>query len=300
MNSKGDKQLKTISDLSVKNNLTVAFFKKQISLGRLHFEKKGSTFYSTQSWIEEYKKNFTFSGFMFNKLYPENNIQKAPIAKKSSVKKSSGKIIKEEKANIDIEEALVGKWNNEFRKINNQFDALVKDSNGPKNKKIKNDFVKNPHNIHSALIATAIMFLLSFYTVTLSPNAANAFTKKIDSIVNIPHNYINELVLARIINDDELDLDARTPSSEQLSTYIKNKTSNISYLPGTTLSIDQESVVGRVAGIEEEYNPEEDLKFISKFKKTSIEVFTKISDKQKRASLKLNDKLNNFIASITE
>ena len=297
MNSKGDEKLKALSELSVKNNLTIIFLKKQISLGRLQFEKKGNSFYSTQSWIEEFRKNFTFSGFMFDRLYFKKNIQKPPASKENPPKKSSGKIIKEEKVNIDIEEALVGKWNNEFRKINNQFDDLIKDSKSPKSKKAKNDFVKNPHNIHSAIIAVAIMFLLSFYTVKLAPNAGEAFTKKIDAIIETPYNYINQLALINIIDEEDV-LGIETPDSVQFSNYIKNKISNISYPAGTTLNIAQKDIVGRVAGIEEEYVGEENVKLIDRFKETTIEVFTKISDKQKRASLKLSDKLNDFISSI--
>lgn len=299
MNSKGDQQLKALSKLSVENNLTITFLKKQISLGNLHFEKKGNVFYSTQDWIEEYKKSFTFSGFMLDRLYTSKENEKVIVSKKQVSKKTSGKIIKEEKIDIDIEEALVSKWNNEFKKINNQFDTLVKESKGAKAKKVKNDFAKNPHNIHSAVIATAIMFLLAFYTVVLSPNTASIFTKKIDAAIEVPYNFINQLALINII-DEEDPLGIEIPDSKQFSNYIKNNTSNISYPAGTTMKVAKKDIVGRVAGIEEEYTQEDNLKIIDKLKKSTLEMFTKISDKQKKASLKLNDKLNDFLTGSTD
>jgi len=151
--------------------------------------------------------------------------------------------------------------------------------------------------MHSAIIAVSILFLLSFYSVSLMPDAANAFTKKIDGVIKAPYSFINQLALNQIV-DDNIVIQSEKPSSEQLSKYIKNKIKNISYPVGSTIDVDARDIVGRVAGIHEEYN--EDAGFFERVKKTSIEAFRKMSDKQKRASLKLNDKLNGFIASITD
>ena len=310
MNSKGDEQLKTLSELAAKNNFTILFLNNQIALGRLMFEKKGKIFYSSQTWLEQYKKDFTFSGFMLDRVFPETKKDNFSETKKVlSVNKQKtkdlGNIIKEEKVNIDIEEAFVNKWNNEFRKINNDFNSLIKTSKtksthqANKDKKSKNEFVSNPHNVHSAIMAVAIMFLLSFYTVILMPNTADAFTRKIDAIIKSPHHYINQLALSRIIDEERASLEADVPSPEQLSKFIKNKASNISYPVGTSINLREDEIFGRVAGIEEEFKGD-NLGFIEKLKATTVEVFTKISDKQKRASLKLNDKLNNLISSIKD
>jgi len=297
MNSKGDLQIKALEELAVKNNFTVAFLRKQISLGRLAFKKKDGAFYSTQSWIDAYKKDFTFLGFMIDRIFSENKTKDVSTPRKNSIiKTNKGKIIREGKINMDIEEAFVKKWNNEFRKIHKQFDGYIKENQEPKKTKRK---FKNLHNIHSAVVAVAIMFLISFYSVNLMPNATEFFTKKIDLIVKTPYDYINQLALTNIIDENAVFED-KPLSSEQLSNYIKNKTANISFPAGTSMNINKKDIIGRVAGIEEEYVNDDNLKFFDKFKKASFKVFTKISEKQKRASLELNKKLNNFISLITE
>ncbi len=298
MNSKGEEKIKSLGMLAKENNLSLAFLKKQINLNKLRFEKKSGNFYSSQKWINDYKKNFTFSGFMMDRVYGQDNVHVVK-EKKSSLKKENkkqlGKIIKEKKTNlnIDIEKVFVKKWNKEFKEINNQFDDFIKNSNKIKTKKNVNDFVKNPHNIHSAVIAMAIMFLLSFYSVTMMPGTANSFTKRIDSIIKTPYEYLNNLAIKNINAEDNLQ--QTRPSSEQLANYIKNKTNNISYVPGSSIKVEKQDILGRVAGVSEEYDGET---FLEKVRKTSLDIFVKISDKQKRASLKLNDKLNGFISSI--
>ncbi|MDA3840501.1 MAG: hypothetical protein PF572_05390 [Patescibacteria group bacterium] len=293
MNLKGDGQLKPLAEIATKNNLTISFLQKQISLGRLMFKKKGKIFYSAQSWIEQYKKDFTFDGFMMDRIFSDK--EKNVLAPRKQKNKSFGKIVKEEKADLDIEEALVGKWNNEFRKINDDFKNLTK----TKNSKVKNDLSSNPHNIHSAVLAVAIMFLLSFYVATLMPSTAESFTKKIDSLINTPYSYINKLALTKIIDEDRASLETGVPSSAQLSKYIKDKASKITYPAGTSIDVRGDEINGRVAGIDEGIDVD-DPKVIDRIKETTLKIFTTISDKQKRASLKLNEKLNNLISKIKE
>ena len=310
MNSKGDGQLKTLKELAIKNNLTISFLNQQIKLGRLDFEKKGKILYSSQTWIEQYQKDFTFYGFMMDRVFPKQSQKRTPainkkIATKNVKKKELGKIVKEEKVNIDIEEALVGKWNKEFRKINNDFNDFLNSSNKKntkknisKDKKINKSEI-NPHNIHSAVMAVAIMFLISFYTVSLAPNVAESFTKKMDTIVNAPYNFINQLAINNIIKKDDVEIKYGIPSSEQLSKYIKNHLSKISYPAGASVNVPQKDIAGKVAGIDEEYIPDHQNIF-DKIKKATIDTFTKLSDKQKSLSLKLNDKLTDIISSIND
>ncbi len=299
MNSKGDVQLQALSELANKNNLTISFLQKQIALGRLMFEKKGKSFYSTQSWVEQHKKDFTFDGFMLDRIFPRGS-KKVSESKNSPKTEKTGKIVREEGVNIDLEQALVSKWNKEFKAINKDFENLAKTNKTHQksvNKNKQNDLVSKPRNVHSAVLVVVILFLLSFYAVTLLPNTAKSFTNKLDSIVNAPHIYINKLALTKIIDEERASLNTDVPRTEQLSKYIKNKVSNISYPAGTTIEVSSSEINGRVAGIEEGFN-NNDLGLIDRLKKGSLGVLRTISEKQKKASLKLNDKLNNIISTI--
>ncbi|PLX20999.1 hypothetical protein C0584_04415 [Candidatus Parcubacteria bacterium] len=286
MNKQGVKKLVSLKVLAQDNGLTISFLTEQIKLERLKFEKKSNTVYSSQAWLDEYRRDFTFFGYMVNKNFPETN-------KKEEKKIETGKIIQEDKETIDIEKEFVSKWNKEFKKINDDFNSLVTSS--PKSKKSKNDFAK-AHNIHSAIIASAILLLLSFYTVFLFPEAADSLTRKIDFLVRVPYEKINSLVLTKVIDEEASVAKKNTPSREELSNYIKEKSSSISYPSGSVIPVNENDIVlGEVAGIDEGFEDEEST---INARGLALTFFTSLAEKQKNASLKLNDKLSSWIDSI--
>lgn len=297
MNSSKNKQLKTLKSIAEENNFSVSFLNEKIKQGLLKFEKKGKAIYSTQEWLDEFKTNFTFSGFMFNKFLDSNTPKKntaisKPVEIKTNNKKNTkqlGEIIQEKELKIDLEEIFVKKWNNEFKKIHNNFKEQI----------VANGTSKKPHsskdyNIQIAIISVAIMFVISLYTVILLPGVSDTFTRKMDSFINSPYEKLNQIAL-KTIEEKSIYPDNKNITSKDLASYIKENASTISYPGGTIVDVREDEILGRVAGVEESFGKTE-AGFFQKIKNSTVEIFQKLSDKQKRASLKLSDELNKLIS----
>ncbi len=293
MQKNKQEELKTIKKFAEENNLSQSFLLEKIKQGLLTCEKKGKSIYLTDSLFQEYKKKYTFSGFMLEKTFPEkgsssgNNISVDDITATLNTKKEKGAILKEEKVNVDLEEVFVKKWNNEFRKIHDDFkkEVLKKE-----NTKIHS---KSNHSIHTAMIATAILFLISLYAVILLPGASGKFTEKLDFFVKSPYEKLNQIALGKIQKEN---LSTGIIESKDLANYIARSSSKISYPAGTEINLSEDDILGRVAGVEEIFSEDKEKSFFEKIKKEASEIFYKISEKQKNASNKLGESFGNLLS----
>jgi len=319
MTQKRGEVLIPLSSLAKTNKLELSYLQKQCRLKKLSHEKRGRYYFSNQDKLDSFSSFFKFDKYLLKKnfipedkdFHPEKKIKtiskitkpnsnKKEIVKKNDhqIKKSSPRFT-QEKWDIDIEHALVKKWNKEFKEIHSEFISFL--NTQPKHLKIKKSKkvkLSSKNHVHETAIILSVAFFLALYSVIVTPGLSKDFSAQIDSAFKASFNKVSNSLLVFYNMDNNLSKTSpaiKTPKQEVLSAFIKNKITGLSLSKQKTLAVSEAELYGRVAGIDEYFETKEKGIF-KKMSRSLKDAFYLVAEKQKRTSQNINKKLKKIIS----